>query len=148
MDSLLILKKQLHCWDIVLQLSLLYTPTMWGVLWNANHMHADTYLPMIPTWMAANISAVQMTYIMISRNFFTTRASHPCIAHTHVCNVTNSFNYNASLLDEVEGPLTSWKRSSGWVRDPVQLPTLYLQQLMGTLLFLDSSYQCVYCQSE
>lgn len=32
------------------------------------------------TWMAANVSAVQMTYIMISLNFFTTRASQP---YTH-----------------------------------------------------------------
>lgn len=52
---------------------------------------------MLPTWMAANVSAVQMTYIMISLNFFTTRASHPC-KHTH--DVTNTFNYNNLLPDE------------------------------------------------
>lgn len=67
-------------------------------VWNPNHVHTDAPLPMSPTWMAANVSAVQMTYIMISLNFFTTRASHPC---KHTRTITDTFNYNIFLLNEV-----------------------------------------------
>lgn len=43
------------------------------------------------TWMAANVSAVQMTYIMISFNFFTIRASQPYTVHTQT---THKLNYD------------------------------------------------------
>lgn len=89
--------------------------------------------------MAANVSAVQMTYIMISLNFFTTRASQP-YTHTH----TEHFQTNQTITSYSSLQITGVL----YKKNPTNLEIVLLldrdlQDEWGTLC----SFQRYFCNS-